>query len=151
MGAVKIYCEHGALTPELKALQRKGRVELVYFPYDEHAATKKISPTAAPSDAQWDDLNVEGWSGLGHVASWDDFKGSEHLSGIRKIVGPSNRRDCLHVDSAYKSACQAFITTDSDILNHRQKLEELLGIRFFHPERDAEALRKFIEGTSLVS
>lgn len=142
---VKIYCEHGALTPKLKALQRERRIELVHFPYDPETTTKHISPTAAVSDAEWRDLNAKGWSDLAHVANWDDFKGSQHLREIQKIIGHSNRRDALHIDSAYKSGCQAFVTTDGDILNQRERLEALLGIRFFHPERDAEALSELIE------
>jgi len=144
---MKVYCEHGALTPKLKALQRERRIELIHFPYDSEATTKHISPTAAVSDADWQDLNVKGWSDLAHVPNWDDFKGSEHLPQIRTIIGLSSRRDALHVDSAYKSGCRMFITTDGDILNHRERLEALLGIRFFDPERDAEALCKFIEHT----
>ncbi len=70
------------------------------------------------------------------------------LPEILKIIGPSNRRDALHVDSAHKSECRAFVTTDSDILIHRKRLESLLGVRFFHSERDAEALSKFIEYAS---
>jgi hypothetical protein len=142
---VKVYCEHGALTPKLRALQRERRIELIYFPYDPDSLTKHISPTAAVSDAQWRDLNVKDWSGLAHVRTWDDFKGSEQLTEIQNIIGPSNRRDALHVDSAYKSGCRVFVTTDGDILNHRERLGVLLGIRFFHPEQDAEALSKFIE------
>jgi len=145
---LKIYCEHGALTPKLRALQRSGRIELVYFPYDPGATTKKISPTATVSEAEWQDLNVKDWNGLAHVRNWDDFKGSEMLPEILKIIGPSNRRDALHVDSAHKSECRAFVTTDSDILIHRKRLESLLGVRFFHSERDAEALSKFIEYAS---
>lgn len=139
---MKVYCEHGALTARLRALQREGRIELVHFPYDPGATTKHISPSAVPSDAQWRDLNVKGWSGLAHT-TWNDFKGSERLPEIRKIIG--GRRDALHVDSAYKTGCRAFVTVDGDILNHRQQLEALLGVRVFHPERDAEALRRFIE------
>ena len=142
---LKVYCEHGALTPKLKALQRERRIELIHFPYDSEATTKHISPTAVVSDAEWGDLNVKGWSDLAHVPNWDDFKGSEHLPEINRIVGLSNRRDALHVDSAYKSGCNAFITTDGDILSHRERLQALLGIRFFHPVHDAEVLYKFID------
>ena len=144
---MKVYCEHGALTPTLKALQRARRIELIHFPYDAGATTRHISPTAAVSNAQWRDLNVKNWDGLAHVSSWDDFEGSEHFLRIQSIVGASNRRDALHVDSAYKSGCAAFITRDKDdILSRRDQLEALLPIRFFHPDDDAAALRRFIEG-----
>lgn len=141
---LKVYCEHGALSKKLLALRREGRIELVHFPYDPEGTTKFISPTATVSEAQWRDFNIGGWNDLAEVGSWADIKGSEHLPQIRRIIGASHRRDCLHVDSAFKSGCRAFVTADRDILNQRGPLEALLGIRFFHPVQDAEALCEFI-------
>lgn len=139
---MKIYCEHGALTPELCAFQRDGRISLVHFLYDPGSRARHISPSATPSDAQWRDLNTT-WSEL--TRPWDDFKGSEHYQEIIGIVGSANRRDALHVDSAYKSGCAAFVTADTDILAHKAKLETLLGLRVFHPVIDGDKLRRFIE------
>jgi hypothetical protein len=139
---MKIYCEHGALTPELRAFQRDGRIALVHFPYDPGSQARHISPSAMPSDAQWRDLNTT-WSEL--TRPWDDFKGSEHYQEIIRIVGPANRRDALHVDSAYKSGCAAIVTADTDILAHKAALETLLGLRVFHPVIDGDKLHRFIE------
>jgi DNA-binding HxlR family transcriptional regulator len=72
---MKIYCEHGALTPELRALQREGRIERVHFPYDPGSRTRHLAPLAVVSDAQWRDLNTS-WAEL--TGTWDDFKGSKH-------------------------------------------------------------------------
>lgn len=56
---------------------------------------------------------------------------------IREIVGGHNEFDVRHIDSAYKTGCKYFFTRDKgDILRHRTKLNELLGIRFFHPDDD---------------
>lgn len=73
------------------------------------------------------------------------MSGSVHLEEIRSILGPQNRRDALHVDSAYKAGCKCFVTRDSDILLKRKQLETLLGIRFFDPAKDKEELERFIE------
>ena len=102
---LKIYCEHGAVTPMLRASSRDGRIELVHFPYDPGSRTRHISPSATPSDAQWRDLNTT-WDEL--TEAWEDIKRSEHHQEIIRIVGTANRRDALHVDSAYKSAVGAF-------------------------------------------
>lgn len=134
---VKIYCEHGALTAELRALQRAARISLVYFPYDPNARARNISPTATPSQAQYRDLNLT-YDELD--CAWDDFQGSEHFESIRKIIGPQHRRDALHIDSAYKSQCQALVTRDTDILAHRLRLEALLGLRIINPDTDHEVL-----------
>ena len=138
---MKIYCEHSALTADLRALQREGRIELVHFPYDRESRTRHIAPSAMVSNAQWRDLNTT-WDEL--TGTWDDFKGSEHLNEIMRIIGPGNRRDALHVDSAYKTGCAALVTVDTDIQDHQRELEALLRLRNFHPENDREELRRFI-------
>lgn len=133
---MKIY----ALTGDLRALRRDGRIELVHFPYDPGSRTRHIAPSATASDAQWRDLNTT-WDEL--AGTWDDFAGSAHLPEIIRIIGPTDRRDALHIDSAYKTGCVAFVTADSDILDHKGELA-LLGVRFFHSDRDSEELRRFI-------
>lgn len=138
---MKIYCEHSALTADLRALQREGRIELVYFPYDPYSRARDIAPSAVASNAQWRDLNVT-WGELS--GTWADCTGSEHLSEIIEIVGRQNRRDALHVDSAYKTGCAAIVTADRDILDHKSELEVVLRLRIFHPEHDKDALRRFI-------
>lgn len=138
---MKIYCEHHALTADLRTLQREGRIELVHFPYDPDSRARHIAPSAVVSNAEWRDLNVT-WGEL--RGTWDDFTGSEHLSEIMGIVGRENRRDALHVDSAYKTGCAAIITADRDILDHKRELELVLRLRIFHPEHDKDALRRFI-------
>jgi hypothetical protein len=138
---MKIYCEHGALTADLKTLQREGRIELVHFPYDQDSRARAIAPSAVPSDAQWRDLNTT-WEEL--PGTWADYQESRHLPEIRRIIGPANRRDALHLDSAFKTGCAAMVTADRDILDHRDKLEALLGFRIFRPD-ERDALRRCIE------
>jgi len=138
---MKIYCEPGALSKELRAHQHAGRIKLVHFPYDPDSRSRAVAPSAVLSDAQWRDLNTT-WEELG--GTWEDMKGSEHLTEISRIVDPSNRRDALHLDSAYKTGCAAFVTVDRDILDHRDELEQLLSIRIFHPELDKTELDRFI-------
>ena len=139
---MKVYCEPGALTADVRALQRKGCIELVHFPVDPDARTRHIAPTAIPSEVQWSDLNLS-WAELN--VAWEDMSGSEHLSEIRALIGPSHRRDILHVDSAYKTGCHAFLTVETDILKHRDALSSLLGIAFFDPNREAEAFSAYVE------
>jgi len=103
---LKIYCEHSALSAELRALQRTGRIKLVGFPYDFPFSARAIASSAVVSDAQGRDLNTT-WAEL--HGTWDVVKGSEHLKEILKIVGPANRRDALHLDSAYTTGCAAMI------------------------------------------
>lgn len=127
---MRVYCEHGALTVEIKRWARTGRIELVHFPYDPDSHTRRIPGIAEPSNAQIRDLNLPIKDLPGTIG---DYRGSEHFEKILAILGREHRRDALHVDSAFKSRCAIFITRDSDILNHKAQLLDLLGIRFFDP------------------
>ena len=137
----KVYCEHGALTPALRSLQREGWIELVYFPYDPDSRAQAISSTAVASEAQYRDLNLR-YDELS--GTYDQFQGSALLPTIREIVGVEHRRDSLHLDSAFKSGCAAFVTRDSDILKHGCCLEDLLGLLIIDPDKDHERLLELL-------
>jgi len=126
---MKVYCEHHALRHWLRDLEKRGRINLVLFPYDQR--NKRIKEIATPSEATWDELNIT-WDEADF--SWDEFSPSPQYSNICSIIGEENIRDVKHVDSAFKSKCQCMLTCDNDILSHSQELEELLNIMFFHPD-----------------
>jgi hypothetical protein len=49
-----------------------------------------------------------------------------------KIIGRGNPEDILHVDSAYKSGCRIFLTSDkTDIYSKKSELELICGFKFF--------------------
>ena len=126
----KIYCEAGALTREIKKLGQSAGVALVHFPYDPCSHTRKHTGIAIPSSAKIQDLNLPINDLPGAIA---DYSGSVHLAEILSILGKQNWRDALHVDSAFKQGCLAFVTPDKgDIMEHKTELERALGIRFFH-------------------
>ncbi len=146
---VKIYCEHGALIPDLRLLLHGGLVELVHFPYDPGSLSRFLKPSSRPSLAQVQDLNLP-ISELGDNTV-EDFQGSIHFADVLRIVGPGNRRDALHIDSAFKTGCAIFVTQDTDILAQSEQLEALLGIRFFHPYKDKEQLLVFIRAQNVAT
>lgn len=133
---VIVYCEHGGLRRELRKLRADGRIELVIFPYEQrYRGTTRI---AVPSHALVDDLCQVMVDELEFPI--DTFSPSDKFPAIQAIVGVENRVDVLHIDSAYKTGCAVFFTRDhGDILAKRDELEGLLGIRFFHPDRDWQA------------
>jgi hypothetical protein len=141
--SVRVYCEHGALTPEIKKWAREGRIELVHFPYDPDSHTGKIPRVAEPSAVQIRDLSLPIRDVPGSIS---DYKGSAHLHEILAIVGRGNRRDALHIDSAFKSRCAVFITVDSHILKHKAQLLNLLGIQFIDPRVELGDLEQLIPG-----
>jgi hypothetical protein len=140
----KVYCEAGALTQEIKNLGESGSIALVHFPYDPCSHTRSLTAVATPSSAEICDLNLPINELPGTIA---DYSGSIHLAEILSILG-GQRRDALHVDSAFKQGCLAFVTPDKgDILKHKTELERLLGIRFFHPNEWSD-LEQFLAQSS---
>ena len=125
---MKVYCEHGALTRELKRLEQEGRVTLLLYPYEMR--TKRIAALAEPSDPTWEESNTA-WEE--EEGTWNDLLPSSKFKSILGIVGSANVRDAKHIDSAHKSGCQAFFSPDRhDIISNGQLLEKLLGIKFYH-------------------
>src|SRR5262245_21900541 len=138
---IKVYCEHSAMSRDIRAIQRGGDIKLVHFPYDPDSRSRHIGDLAMPSNAQIRDLNLQIMDLPGTVA---EYSGSVHFATILYVLGLNNWRDALHVDSAFKSGCAAFVTVDSDILNQKSCLEKLLGVKFFHPVNDLKAFRLFV-------
>ena len=129
----KVYCEHNSITKRLRELQRNGQIELVHYPVDPDSRNRHIKKLAEPSEVQWDDANVL-WGKAD--STWDSAKGSKHWNEILSLVGTENRRDALHVDSAYKTGCICIVTKDGDILKVRDELTALLKLNIFSPEDD---------------
>ena len=136
---MKVYCEHHALRQWLRDLDKRGRIDLVLFPYDQR--NRRIKGIATPSEATWDEANIT-WDETDF--SWDEFSPSSQYSNICNIIGEENIRDAKHVDSAFKSKCQSLLTCDNHILSHSQELEALLNIMFFHPDNHEKEFIAFL-------
>lgn len=126
---MKIYCDTGGYQKAFKTLQRNGLVELCTFQYENK--NKHIADSGIPSNATYADLKNYSYSDLSEI-SYSDFSGSDKYTQILSILGLENRVDILHLDSAYKSQCEIFVTSDKhDILLKREELSKLLGMRIF--------------------
>ncbi len=141
---MKIYCDNGAWSKKLKSLEKEGRVEVVMFQYENK--NKHIKSSGIPSKATWSDMKNYTWGNA--PKTWGDYKESEKYEEIVNIVGLENKRvDILHLDSAYKTGVNAFITNDKDdILSYRDKLETALKIKFFHTS-EIDDLILFVKNT----
>lgn len=130
MKKVRIYCDSGADISKLKSISC---CEFYQFPYDSPHRPKKPLLLAKPSEAQWIDCHPS-WMEFSGI-TWADFIGSALHPQIEAIIGsgPESRRDVLHFDSAYKTECTIFLTSDKgDIWSKRDVLESLTGIKIFH-------------------
>lgn len=135
---LKIYCEDGATTKEIRKLGKKENIVLVSFPFENY--NRRTTNAKKPSNLTWDsDL----WT-------WDtdilfsDMEHSEIFTQLEKIIGPQNFNDIRHVDTAFKEKCQIFISPDKkDIINNSHALESVTGIKFFYCE-DLKGINNFI-------
>lgn len=145
MQKIKIYLDSGADITGIKSLH--GQCIFFNAPYDSPDRRKNITCSLPPiSQAQWRDAN---WSWAEWNTPWDENIGSVYFTAIQKIIGKENRRDLLHLDSAYKEGVHCFLTADKkDIWTHRHLLERLLAFKIFHPPSELEELRAFIRKPS---
>jgi hypothetical protein len=134
---VKIYCDSGA---DISSLKEFSHCEFYQFPYGSEHRPKKKFKLAKPSKTQWRDMHIP-WNELNNV-TWNDFSESDIFLQIMNIIGKSNRRDVLHIDSAYKTGCQIFLTSDKgDIISKRTEIESLCSIKIFHSPSEIEELK----------
>ncbi|HEX4892268.1 MAG TPA: hypothetical protein VFV47_03200 [Hyphomicrobiaceae bacterium] len=127
-GPPEVYCELGAISPALKQLQHRKKIKLVHYPFD-YSQSAKVKPTASPS-GNWEDAKLE-WERSVHP--WESFGGSAKLTEIVATIGKEHWRDALHVDSAFKTGCVCFVTEDTDILDVKDKLFQLLSLPIYSP------------------
>ena len=150
---MKVYAERNAMKPWLNKLSREGRITLMLFPYDglNPPGVEMAPPSVVTADSTW--LTCDMTIPLSDMEGSDKFEQIRQIirrakENIRKVpaglIGEQTEGDARHLDSAYKSGCRAFFTKDRrDILVHSTELEELLGLRCFHPD-DEERFMTFL-------
>lgn len=140
---IKIYCDSGGYDRRLKKLNCQ--IELLNFDHGENKIRKIRSarPSAIEFDAPYvtyDDPRV----------IYDEGE-SEKLEKILSIIGRNNLFDAKHLDAAYKSGCDFFLSRDKDdILSNRNKLETELGYKIYHPDQEFEEFQKELCARSTV-
>jgi hypothetical protein len=145
---VTVYVERGATFVELKDLSRKGRLTLIHFPYDEgdrsffYGKWSKYLRRAKGSLVTCDTTQLTADAAI----RISDMERSAIYSKIQQIVGRASEHDVRHLDAAYKSKADAFLTQDKrDIVRNRTELEQSTGLRIFHSDDDRDKFLEFIE------
>lgn len=141
---VEVFCEDGAISSQLRALQHAERITLVAFPYEKDLnrhIRQRAEPSRLTCAEQYiycDDTEI----------LCSDGEPSLMYERIREILGREQRHemDARLIDSAYVTGLHCFLTRDKrTILKHRVRLESLLSIRFFHPDDDEAAFMRWLE------
>lgn len=142
---IKVYCDTGGFTPNLLNLEREGLISVHQFKYEN--PNKRIRSEVIPSALTYADLANYTYEGLEQaVKTYADFqRNSEKFRAILGIIGNHNHKDARHIDSAYLTGCEVFLTSDKDdIWSHRFELKELLGITIFHTQTEWESFLMYI-------
>ena len=143
---LKIYCENGSLTKDIRKLKKEFSIKIIYFPFENF--TKKATEAKKPSGLTCGNQYI----GAGSDIRIGYTESSPIFDQIKSIVGPNSSIDAKHIDTAYKEKCFLFITPDKDdILSKKVALEELTGIKFFYTEELSlikEAIKKYYQKTS---
>jgi hypothetical protein len=145
---VTVYVERGATFVELKYLSRKGKLTLIHFPYDDgdrpffYGRWSKYLRRAKASLVTCDTTQLTSDPDL----RISDMEGSAIYRNLQQIVGRASDHDVRHLDAAYKSKADAFLTQDKrDIVHNRAELEQLTGLRIFHSDDDRDKFLEFVE------
>jgi len=137
---IKIYCEDGALTKEVKELRNSDDIELIGFPHENK--NKKVTRSDNPSSLTADNTFITPDDTRIKVSNIDK---SEVFDKIADIVGRNHFNDVRHIDTAYKERCLIFISPDKgDIVSKALDLEKLTGIKFFY-SRDIQRIKTAIQ------
>lgn len=134
---IKIYCDNGA---DINVLKKKYPNNIIYFqyPYDSNSRPKKLKKDLAiPSALTWATANTT-WEES--TFTWDDCQGSEIYTCIEKLVGKSNFKDILHLDSAYKTKCDIFLTSDKTDIANKNELEKICKYKIFFHKAETEII-----------
>lgn len=146
---IRMYLDNGASVKGFKEFHNQ--CHFIVSPYDHESARRNDVKweLGIHSEVQSRDCN---WPWKDDTQAWKDHSASPYLHEIYRIIGrdPRNRRDGLHLDSAYKSKVDMFLTSDKrEIWNNRQELENLLGFKIFHPISELDILKESFKNLKL--
>ncbi len=122
-------------------------LEFIRYPYDgdnrPKRENKKWEPLVAkPSCVKWKDDHLS-WEE--DCSTWAECTGSKIYPEICSVVGFQKEKDILHLDSAYKSKAQIFLTSDKgDIISKRNQLEKICVFKIFNPVKECVELISYI-------
>ena len=138
---IRVYLDKGANIKPIRLVH--SHCQFIDFPIDstDRRNNRQNFINAIPT-VTWANWNSN-WEEC--AFHWNDMAPTEKFRRIVDIVGPSNENDAMHLDSAYKSCADVFLTSDErDICSNRARLEKLLGFRIFNPVFEKDDVLAFI-------
>lgn len=132
---LNVYVDTGGMHPSVTELEVAGLLQTHYFPFEQR--NRRVRIIVPGSGATYEQGNLS-WKEV--VGTWDDLEPSPAFSNILKIVR-GHKVDAQHLDSAYKSGCTVFLTSDkTDIWSNRSELLEQIGLHILHVPSEIDRL-----------
>lgn len=149
---LRVYCDTGGFRRELAELQRQGLVALYQFKYENR--NRHIRYAAVPSAPTWKQMNYT-WDEMRTTPGFESVtfdnlgEKSPKYDELLNLVGPDNKVDAQHLDSAYASGCNVFLTSDKDDLcARREEICALTGLSVLHVQEDWDSFLRLLASSA---
>lgn len=148
---MNVYCDTGGFRKELREMELAGNITLHQVKYENR--NSRIQNGGFPSNLAsddsfhytYDDLKRDGFYSKVTGDQLRTAAASSRFQELLQVVGPSNKQDARHLDSAIATGCIAFLTSDrDDIASKKDVLRERFGLSVFHFTHDWEAFVSFV-------
>ena len=126
---LQVSCDPSADLALLRQLELRGLVELWIVSIEQGKYTSRVAPEhKEPPIGVWG----------GKLAKWGESIWADDGSAyeeIQRIVGRQHHADILHLVGYIRRGGDIFATSDTDFLNHREELEQTLGVKVMTAEQ----------------
>jgi len=152
---MNVYCDTGGFRKELREMELDGIIKLHQVKYENRNA--RIQTGGFPSNLTYDDAFHYTYNDLKKDKFFSSVTGDEmraamarsRYSELLELVGPANKQDARHLDSAITTGCIAFLTSDwDDIASKKETLLASFGLHVFHVTHDWQAFLSFVENNN---
>ena len=136
-------------------MELAGIIKLHQVKYENRNA--RIQAGGFPSNVTYEDTLHYTYNDLKKDAFFSSVTGDEMRAALARsrypellaLVGPANKQDARHLDSAITTGCIAFLTSDrDDIASKKEALLASFGLHVFHVTHDWQAFLSFVESNN---
>jgi len=149
---MNVYCDTGGFRKELREMELAGIITLHQVKYENRNG--RIQNGGFPSNLTYDSAFHYTYNDLKkdeffRSVTFDEMRAaaaSSRFAELLELVGPANKQDARHLDSAITTSCVAFLTSDrDDIASKKEALLASFGLHVFHVTHDWQEFLSFVE------
>lgn len=140
---LRIYCDTGAGGHKLLSKIKKLIKNVEFYGVPSENANKHLK-NGKPSAKSLDEMggSLDDYTSC----SLDEIYISPKYPDLLELIDKQNIRDVQHLDSAYRTGCSIFLTSDCrDIYKKREKINSIIDIKIFNPHKKLEELMNYLD------